>query len=100
VVPGATGRHTYLGNCDWSVPHCSWRWNNTWQLFLWKWPARHRWGTMARWFVGRSGARFVLASCHSNNVRLEADLGPMVVAVHRFGCATVYEVRPGPRYLI
>jgi hypothetical protein len=100
VVPGETGRHTYLGNCDWSVPHCAWRWNNTWHLFLWTWAWRHPRGWWVRWFVPRTGARFVLQSCHSHTFKLRRQLGSMVVGVHRFGCATVYEVRPGPRYLI
>jgi hypothetical protein len=100
VVPGETGRHTYLGNCDWSVPHCGWRWNNTWHLFLWTWAWHHPRGWWVRWFVPRTGARFVLQSCHSHTFKLRRQLGAMVVAVHRFGCATVYEVRPGPRYLI
>jgi hypothetical protein len=100
VVPGETGRHTYVGNCDWSVPHCSWRFNNSWRLFLWPW-AWHYWhGWYARWVVHRSGARFVLVSCHSHTFHIEQQLQPMLVGVHRFGCATVYEVRPGHKYLI
>lgn len=100
VTPGETGRHTYVGNCDWSVPHCGWRFSNTWIMFLWPWTWHHTRGWYARWLVHRSGARFVLVSCHSHTFRLERELRPMLVAAHRFGCATVYEVRPGPRYLI
>jgi hypothetical protein len=96
LVPSETGRRTYVGNCDWSVPHCSWRFNNTWSLLLW----HGEWGSQARWFVRRSGARFVLASCHTRNRHLQKELAPLLVAVHRFGCASVYEVRPGPRHLI
>jgi hypothetical protein len=102
VVPGETGRRTYLGNCDWSVPHCVWRWSNTWHVFLWKWVSvpHHYRGWYARWLIRRSGARFVLASCHSHVFDFESQLRPILVAVHHFGCATVYEVRPGHRYLI
>jgi hypothetical protein len=100
VVPGETGRRTYIGNCDWSVPHCQWRWNNTWHLFLWTWAWHYPRGWWVRWFVPRTGARFVLQSCHSHTFKLKRQLDPMLVAVHRFGCASVYEVRPGPRYLI
>ena len=100
VVPGETGRHTYLGNCDWSVPHCGWRWSNTWQLFLWSWAWHYTEGWYARWLVERSGARFVLVSCHSHVFHLQRQLRPMLVDVRHFGCATVYEVRPGHRYLI
>jgi hypothetical protein len=100
VVPGETGRHTYLGNCDWSVPHCQWRWDNTWHMFLWTWMWHHTRGWWIRWFVPRTGARFVLESCHSHDFLLERQLRPMLIGVHHFGCATVYEVRPGHRYLI
>jgi hypothetical protein len=100
VTPGETGRHTYLGNCDWSVPRCGWRWNNTWKIFLWPWTWHYTHGWYVRWVVHRSGARFVLVSCQSHVPHFARQLGPLLVAVHRFGCATVYEVRPGPRYLI
>lgn len=96
LVPGETGRRTYVGNCDWSVPHCNWRFNNATSLLLY----RGEWGSQARWFVERSGARFVLASCHTRNHHLQRELQPLLVAVHHFGCASVYQVRPGPRYLI
>jgi hypothetical protein len=65
VTPGESGRHTYLGNCDWSVPHCDWRFSNTWLMFLWPWTWHHTRGWYARWVVHRSGARFVLVSCRS-----------------------------------
>jgi hypothetical protein len=100
VVPGETGRRTYIGNCDWSVPHCTWRWNNTWRVFLWTWAWHYTHGWYVRWVMHRSGARFVLVSCHSHVPHFARQLGPMLVAVHRFGCASVYEVRPGHRYLI
>jgi hypothetical protein len=100
VVPGDTGRRTYIGNCDWSVPHCSWRWDNTWRIFLWSWAWRYPHGWYVRWVVHRSGARFVLASCHSHVPHFARQLGSLLVGVHRFGCASVYEVRPGQRYLI
>jgi len=86
AVPARTGRHTLVGDCLWSEPRCMPRSLTADALFT---------GTMssgqARSFVLGSGARFVLASCnaHANLARL---LGPLVVAVHRFGCATVYDL--------
>jgi hypothetical protein len=43
--------------------------------------------------VRQSGARFLLSDCHGR-----ADIAPLVAGVtdppRRFGCATVYRVRP------
>ena len=47
----------------------------------------------ARSFVTASGARFLLASCTAT-ADLRPLLGSMIVAVHHFGCATVYDVGP------
>jgi len=88
VVPGRTGRHTLVGDCVWSEPRCMPRSLTADALFD---------GSMSRAqaqsFVQRSGARFVLASCapHAN---LERLLGPMIIAVHRFGCAAVFDLGP------
>jgi hypothetical protein len=88
AVPARTGRHTRLGDCLWSVPHCLPLSRATDMLFR---------GTMsraqARTFVRRSGARFLLASCqpHANLQRL---LGSTAIAVHRFGCVDVYDLGP------
>jgi len=88
VVPGRTGRHTLVGDCLWSEPRCMPRSLTADALFT---------GAMspaqARDFVRRSGARFLLASCkpHANLRRL---LGSMIIAVHRFGCAAVYDLGP------
>lgn len=86
AVPARTGRHTLVGDCLWSEPRCMPRSLTADALFT---------GAMspgeARSFVIGSGARFVLASCdaHANLARL---LGPLIIAVHRFGCATVYDL--------
>ena len=45
-------------------------------------------------FVKSSGARFLLSDCN-NHVDLSVALAPIVRSVHHFGCATVYEVKPG-----
>ncbi|MEO8968576.1 MAG: hypothetical protein ABI355_13180 [Solirubrobacteraceae bacterium] len=86
AVPAQTGRHTLVGDCLWSEPRCMPRSLTADALFT---------GALspgeARSFVLSSGARFVLASCNApaNLTRL---LGSLVVAVHRFGCATVYDL--------
>jgi hypothetical protein len=45
----------------------------------------------ARAFVRSSGARFVLASC-APRVNLLKLLGPLIISVHRFGCAAVFDL--------
>lgn len=91
VVPSRTGRHVLVGDCLWSQPGCLLRTALALQLF-----AGEMDDATARTFVRRSGVRFLLADCRVN-VDLRPALGPMVASVRRFGCATVYEVRPtGP----
>jgi hypothetical protein len=87
VVPGATGRRTYVGNCYWSLPGCDQRQAATEQLF-----DQDRSAAQERAFVARTGARFVLEPCYSH-VDLGRVLAPMVAASRRFGCAAVYELR-------
>ncbi len=89
VVPARTGRHTLVGDCLWSEPACMPKSITTDGVFR---------GTLsdaaARRFVRRSGARFILASC-SPHVDLDRTLAPLIQATRVFGCATVYELRPG-----
>ena len=86
VVPARTGRHTLVGDCLWSQPRCMPRSEAADALFT---------GTMspaqARRFVLSTRARFILASC-STHADLQRLLGTLVIGVHRFGCATVYEL--------
>jgi hypothetical protein len=86
VVPGRTGRHTLVGDCLWSEPNCMPRSEEADSLFEGQMSR-----SAARAFVVQSGARFLLSSCqtHTNLSRL---LGRMIVSVHRFGCAAVYQV--------
>ncbi len=86
VVPPITGRQTYVGNCYWSEPDCSYRGAITEKLL-----AGRLQDAEARRFVEASGARFVLADCRSRD--LTAALAPITIEVHRFSCATVYVVR-------
>ena len=81
-----TGRQTYVGNCYWSEPDCSYRGAITEKLLVGQLQ-----NADARSFVEASGARFVLADCRSRD--LTATLAPITIEVHRFSCATVYVVR-------
>jgi hypothetical protein len=49
----------------------------------------------ARDYVRGSDARFLFASCRPA-ADLEPILGPLLARTRRFGCATVYELRPRP----
>jgi hypothetical protein len=92
VVPARTGRQTFVGDCLWSEPACIPRSLKADALFDGSLSAR-----AARQFVRQSGARFLLFSCNALPRGVERDLRPLVQSVHRFGCATVYELdRPGP----
>jgi hypothetical protein len=85
AVPGETGRHTLVGDCLWSEPHCARRLAAVRMLFDGSLSPR-----AARRFVARSGARFLLADCRPN-ANLNKILGPMIRSVRRFGCAAVYQ---------
>ncbi|HTU80267.1 MAG TPA: hypothetical protein VMF09_16070 [Solirubrobacteraceae bacterium] len=86
LVPPATGRRTYVGNCYWSEPNCDYRMEMSEKLLTGRLrPAR------ARAFVRDSGARFVLGDCRS--IDLTRALAPLISEVRRFSCATVYVLR-------
>jgi hypothetical protein len=86
MVPGWTGRHTLIGDCLWSEPHCTERTLAAQALF------DGTLGTAAsRRFVLRSRARFLLADCKTQ-ANLKRTLGRIVRSVRRFGCAAVYTV--------
>jgi hypothetical protein len=87
ILPAATDRHTYIGNCLWSVPNCTQRFTNTFRLF--EWPEKPR---VARAFVLSSGARFLLAGCGGHAGNLRHKLRQITLSIHRFGCMSVYEV--------
>jgi hypothetical protein len=91
LVPGETGRRTFVGDCLWSEPNCVPRALLAEDLFDGAiTPAR------ARELVTNSGARFVLADCQTT-ANVQSILAPMLQSVHRFGCATVYELdSPSP----
>ncbi len=85
VVPPATGRQSYVGDCYWSQPDCKHRAHMAEKLLTGKLHA-----AQARAFVRDSGARFVLGDCRSSN--LTRALAPIVSEVRRFSCATVYVI--------
>jgi hypothetical protein len=86
LVPEATGRHTFVGDCIWSEPGCGDRLLAVHRLFDGAMPP-----DAARRFVRSTGARFLLADCR-NRQDLRRPLGAMVASVRRFGCASVYEI--------
>jgi hypothetical protein len=86
LIPGRTGRHTYIGDCLWSEPNCFGRATQMRALFNGSLGA-----AAARSFVRSSGARFVLSDCRTS-ADMRTLLGPVIRSAHGFGCATVYEV--------
>ncbi len=92
AVPGTTGRHVLVGDCLWSEPNCMPNSEEADALFEGKLSR-----AQSRQFVVASGARFLLASCSSPQVRLRRRLGAqLIVGVKHFGCATVYQVAAPP----
>ena len=90
LVPGATGRRTFVGDCLWSQPRCPDREGAVHGLF-----DGDETSSAALQFVNyvvSRKARFLLQDCESNN-DLDKLVAPAIVSVHRFGCASVYEVR-------
>lgn len=90
LVPGATGRRTFVGDCLWSQPRCPDREGAVHELF-----DGNPTPSAARQFVAFVVSRhapFLLQDCESNT-DLDKLLAPVIVSVHRFGCASVYDVR-------
>ncbi|HEY2657196.1 MAG TPA: hypothetical protein VGI55_15505 [Solirubrobacteraceae bacterium] len=90
VVPGKTGRHTYIGDCLWSEPQCMGLTYNAQWLFAGA-PSGNPTPEAALSFVLSSGARFLLADCETTT-DIPKLLGPVIRSTHSFGCAAVYEV--------
>jgi hypothetical protein len=87
AVPAETGRHTYVGDCIWSEPGCAAR-----QILATRLLKGHMSPGFAQKFLRHTHARFVLTDCLVH-VDLTRKLGPLLQSVHRFGCATVYQLR-------
>lgn len=89
LVPGATGRRTFVGDCLWSQPGCPARMGAVHELFV-----GNPKPTVARRFVAylvSQDARFLVEDCEST-AKLDSVLAPLITSVHRFGCASVYEI--------
>ncbi len=89
AVPGFTGRSTWVGHYQWT-PDYDARRAAAEGLFGGRLPAAD-----AQRLVGDSGAAFILAGCDTPG-DLRPTLGTTVGNLHRFGCATVYEIRQRP----
>lgn len=87
AVPGETGRRVFAGDFRWSGPGYELHERTTSKLL-----DGSITGSPARRFVLATGARFVLADCTSH-ADLTQTLAPIPLTVHRFGCATVYQIR-------
>jgi hypothetical protein len=88
MLPYKTGREVYVGALSWT-PDWEQRVKETRALFEFGLPPQR-----ARALVRASGARFVFVDCRPGLRDLEAALGPLLEDVRRFGCATVYVLRP------
>ncbi len=89
VVPELTSRHTYVGDCVWSLPNCPVRSAMAAQLIHARMtPAQ------SKRFVLSTQARFVLIDCgvHIKNHLIER-LRPLIESVRQFGCASVYQIK-------
>jgi hypothetical protein len=85
LVPGLTGRRTWIGLPSWT-PDYAFRREVAERFFG---PSMSNDDRVK--LVLESGAKFVLADCrHPTN--LSPALRPIVVEVRRFGCATVYQI--------
>ena len=89
MVPFRTGREVYQGALSWT-PDYGMKLAKSNALFDGKLDVAD-----ARDYVRGSDARFLFASCRPA-ADLEPTLGPLLARTRRFGCATVYELRPRP----
>jgi hypothetical protein len=90
VIPSRTGRAVWVGHGDWSPDYRA-RARRADRLFEGRMGA-----PAARSFVRGTGARLLVADCaHSRSPARE--LGRLVAATHRFGCAEVIVLRPSGR---
>jgi hypothetical protein len=99
LVPEMTGRHTYIGDYLWSLPDYKYRFGLTFQLINWPYvpPSRGALYLLTRWedrMVLSTHARFVVSDCHTRAYDLQGRLKPISLAIHHFGCATVYQINP------
>jgi hypothetical protein len=94
ITPTFTGRHVYLGACQWSEPNCPGRMQLVHRIFETPGisPAQIRAGVLG------TRARFVFNStCTLPGKDLDRALEPIAASVRRYGCAAVYVLRD-PRH--
>jgi hypothetical protein len=90
ITPALTGRHSYLGSCQWSEPACGARQQVIFQIF----EGSGIPDQVLRSDVLATHARFVLNStCWLPGKDLDGILAPIASEVRRFGCATLYVLR-------
>ncbi len=90
VVPSQTGRAVWVGHGYWSRDYFA-RARRADRLFTGRMRA-----ASARAFVTSTGAALLVADCR-HHADLTRPLGPLIGAVHRFGCARVYVLRTAQR---
>ncbi len=88
AVPSQTGRNVWVGHGYWSRDYFK-RKAEVNALFR-----GHEARAAARDFVTATGARLLLADCAHHHDLIQ-ELGPLLAATHRFGCARVYVVARG-----
>jgi len=88
MIPYRTGREVFVGALSWT-PDWDARVRETRALFE---------GAMgpaeAQALARRSGARFAFVDCRPGLRDLRPLLGPVIARTRRFGCATLYDLRP------
>jgi hypothetical protein len=87
AIPERTGRRVWVGHLTWS-PDFYRRATVVELLFAGRLPPGQ-----ARQLVRSTGARLLVSDCHGR-ADLAPALGPLLATVKRFGCASVYELRP------
>lgn len=88
-IPYRTGREVYVGAISWS-PHYLARRTAADDLFEGRLT-----GAPARAFVRATHARFLFEDCRKLS-DLTAELRPMLEQTRRFGCATIWVLKPRP----
>jgi hypothetical protein len=88
MLPYKTGREVYVGALSWT-PDWERRVEETRALFETGLPTER-----ARALVRQSGARFIFVDCRPGLRDLRGVLRPLLEEVRRYGCATVYVLRP------
>ena len=89
VVPSQTGRPVWVGHGYWSQDYPV-QAHEVNRLF-----GGHISATAARSFVAATRAAILVSDCR-HHPDLARKLGPAVQAVHQFGCARVYVIKPAP----